>query len=196
MNLSVTLLRKPAFFLGAALLMAASVQAAPLDTVQVDKSKIAFSFKQMGVVMDGHFAKFSAALNFDPAKPEQAKASFEVDLASIDAGSSEADQEVAGKAWFNTAAFPKAVFVAKQVKQIAPNQYEVLGSLSIKGRSRDIKSALKLSSQGKSSVLSGSFTLQRADFAIGEGMWSKFDVVANDIQVNFQFTAFNAATGK
>ena len=196
MNLSVTLLRKPAFFLGAALLMAASVQAAPLDTVQVDKSKIAFSFKQMGVAMDGHFAKFSAALNFDPAKPEQAKASFEVDLASIDAGSSEADQEVAGKAWFTTAAFPKAVFVAKQVKQIAPNQYEVLGSLSIKGRSRDIKSALKLSSQGKSSVLSGSFTLQRADFAIGEGMWSKFDVVANDIQVNFQFTAFNAATGK
>ena len=196
MNLSVTLLRKPAFFLGAALLMAASVQAAPLDTVQVDKSKIAFSFKQMGVAMDGHFAKFSAALNFDPAKPEQAKASFEVDLASIDAGSSEADQEVAGKAWFNTAAFPKAVFVAKQVKQIAPNQYEVLGSLSIKGRSRDIKSALKLSPQGKSSVLSGSFTLQRADFAIGEGMWSKFDVVANDIQVNFQFTAFNAATGK
>ena len=196
MNLSVTLLRKPAFFLGAALLMAASVQAAPLDTVQVDKSKIAFSFKQMGVAMDGHFAKFSAALNFDPAKPEQAKASFEVDLASIDAGSSEADQEVAGKAWFNTAAFPKAVFVAKQVKQIAPNQYEVLGSLSIKGRSRDIKSALKLSSQGKSSVLSGSFTLLRADFAIGEGMWSKFDVVTNDIQVNFQFTAFNAATGK
>ena len=196
MNLFVTSLRKPALVLGTALVMAASVQAAALDTVQTDKSKMGFSFKQMGVAMDGHFAKFSAALNFDPAKPEQAKASIEVDLTSIDTGSGEADQEVVGKAWFNTAAFPKAVFVAKQIKQIAPNQYEVLGSLSIKGHSRDIKSALKLSPQGKSSVLSGSFTLQRADFAIGEGMWSKFDVVANDIQVNFQFTAFNAAAGK
>jgi polyisoprenoid-binding protein YceI len=195
-NLFVTSLRKPALVLGTALVMAAGVQAAPLDTVQIDKSKMGFSFKQMGVAMDGHFAKFSAALNFDPAKPEQAKASIEVDLTSIDTGSGEADQEVVGKAWFNTAAFPKAVFLAKQVKQIAPNQYEVLGSLSIKGHSRDIKSALKLSPQGKSSVLSGSFTLQRADFAIGEGMWSKFDVVANDIQVNFQFTAFNAAAGK
>jgi len=189
-------LRKPVLLVSAGLLLTLTTHAATLDAVQPDKSKIGFSFKQMGVAMDGRFAKSSATLNFDPAKPEQAKASIEVDLASIDTGTDEVDQEVVGKAWFNTVAFPKAVFVAKQVKLIAPNQYEVLGSLSIKGRSRDVKSIMKLSAQGKSSVLSGSFTLQRADFAIGEGMWSKFDVVANDIQVNFQLTAFNAATGK
>jgi len=192
----VTSLRKPVLVLSAGLLLTVTTHAVTLDAVQPDKSKIGFSFKQMGVAMDGHFAKSSATLNFDSAKPEQAKASIEVDLASIDTGTDEVDQEVVGKAWFNTAAFPKAVFVAKQVKQIAPNQYEVLGSLSIKGRSRDLKTVFKLSPQGKSSVLSGSFTLQRADFSIGEGMWSKFDVVANDIQVNFQFTAFNAASGK
>ena len=192
----MTSLRKPVLVLSAGLLLTVTTHAVTLDAVQPDKSKIGFSFKQMGVAMDGHFAKSSATLNFDSAKPEQAKASIEVDLASIDTGTDEVDQEVVGKAWFNTAAFPKAVFVAKQVKQIAPNQYEVLGSLSIKGRSRDLKTVFKLSPQGKSSVLSGSFTLQRADFSIGEGMWSKFDVVANDIQVNFQFTAFNAATGK
>jgi polyisoprenoid-binding protein YceI len=192
----VTSLRKPVLVLSAGLLLTVTTHAVTLDAVQPDKSKIGFSFKQMGVAMDGHFAKSSATLNFDSAKPEQAKASIEVDLASIDTGTDEVDQEVVGKAWFNTAAFPKAVFVAKQVKQLAPNQYEVLGSLSIKGRSRDVKTVFKLSPQGKSSVLSGSFTLQRADFSIGEGMWSKFDVVANDIQVNFQFTAFNAASGK
>ena len=196
MKFFVTSLRKPVLVLSAGLLLTVTTHAVTLDAVQPDKSKIGFSFKQMGVAMDGHFAKSSATLNFDSAKPEQAKASIEVDLASIDTGTDEVDQEVVGKAWFNTAAFPKAVFVAKQVKQLAPNQYEVLGSLSIKGRSRDVKTVFKLSPQGKSSVLSGSFTLQRADFAIGEGMWSKFDVVANDIQVNFQFTAFNAATGK
>ena len=196
MNFFVTSLRKTVLLVSAGLLLTVTTHAVTLDAVQPDKSKVGFNFKQMGVAMDGHFAKSSATLSFDPAKPEQAKATIEVDLASIDTGTDEVDQEVVGKAWFNTAAFPKAVFVAKQVKQIAPNQYEVLGSLSIKGRSRDVKSVVKLSPQGKSSMLSGSFTLQRADFAIGEGMWSKFDVVANDIQVNFQFTAFNAATGK
>jgi len=196
LNFFVTSLRKTVLLVSAGLLLTVTTHAVTLDAVQPDKSKVGFNFKQMGVAMDGHFAKSSATLIFDPAKPEQARASIEVDLASIDTGTDEVDQEVVGKAWFNTAAFPKAVFVAKQVKQIAPNQYEVLGSLSIKGRSRDVKTMFKLSPQGKSSVLSGSFTLQRADFAIGEGMWSKFDVVANDIQVNFQFTAFNAASGK
>jgi hypothetical protein len=43
--------------------------------------------------------------------------------------------------------------------------------------------------QGKDGLLTGSFTLKRADYSIGEGMWAKFDVVANDIQVNFSITA-------
>jgi len=34
-------------------------------------------------------------------------------------------------------------------------------------------------------VLTGSFDLKRADYKIGEGIWSKFDVVANDITVKF-----------
>ena len=186
-------LSKPALALTATLALAAAVQAAPYQAVQLDKSKISFSFKQMGVGMDGHFAKFSPQLSFDPAKPEQTKASIEIDLASVDTGSEEADQEVVGKSWFNTSAFPKAVFVAKHVKQTAPNVYEVLGTLTIKGRGRDVKFAMKHAPQGKLGILTGSFTLQRADYAIGEGMWSKFDVVANDILVSFQITAL---TGK
>jgi len=186
-------LKQSAVVLTATLGLAGHGFAASYQAVQMDKSKISFSYKQMGVGMDGHFAKFTPQVNFDPAKPEQTKATIEIDLASVDTGSGEADQEVVGKSWFNTAAFPKAVFVAKQVKQTAPNVYEVLGTLTLKGRARDVKFTMRHSPQGKSGVLSGSFTLQRADYAIGEGMWSKFDVVANDIQVSFQITAL---TGK
>ena len=180
---------QPVVALVATLALAAPAHAAPYQAVQLDKSSVSFSFKQMGVAMDGHFAKFSPQISFDPAKPEQTKASIEIDLASVDTGSGEADLEVVGKSWFNTSAFPKALFVAKQVKQTAPNLFEVLGTLTIKGRARDIKVAMKHTPQGAQGLLSGSFTLQRADYAIGEGMWSKFDVVANDIQVSFQLTA-------
>ncbi len=188
-----TFFGRSAFVVTTTLALAAAVQAAPYQAVQLDKSKVSFSYKQMGVGMDGHFAKFSPQLSFDPAKPEQTKASIEIDLASVDTGSGEADQEVVGKSWFNTSAFPKAVFVAKQVKQTAPNVYEVLGTLTIKGHARDVKFPMKHTPQGKLGVLTGSFTLQRADYAIGEGMWSKFDVVANEILVSFQITAL---TGK
>jgi polyisoprenoid-binding protein YceI len=169
--------------------LALHAHAAPYQAIVPAKSSVTFSYKQMGVAIDGRFKKFAAQVNFDPAKAEAGKASFDVELASVDAGSSEADDEVVTKSWFNAAAFPKASFVAKQFKQTAPNQYEVTGSLSIKGQTRDVKFTMKHTAQGKDGVLTGGFTLKRGDFNIGEGMWAKFDVVANDIQVNFSLTA-------
>ena len=177
------------FALGTLLVMSAG--AVEYKAIQPEKSKVTFQYKQMGVAMDGHFKKFAAQLNFDPAKPAAAQAQIEIDLASIDAGSSDADDEVVGKTWFNVKAFPKATFVAKQIKATGTNQFEVTGALTIKGKSQDIKFPLKLAAQGNAGVFSGGFVMRRADFAIGEGMWAKFDVVANDIQVNFQLTAIS-----
>ena len=172
-------------------LLAMSAGAVEYKAIQPEKSKVTFQYKQMGVAMDGHFKKFATQLNFDPAKPASAKAQIEIDLASIDAGSSEADEEVVGKTWFNVKTFPKATFVAKQIKATGVNQYEVTGALTIKGKSQDIRFPLKYSAQGNVGAFSGGFAMHRADFAIGEGMWAKFDVVANDIQVNFQLTAIS-----
>ena len=172
-----------------ALLLAFNAQAVEYKTIDTAKSNVAFSYKQMGVGMDGKFKKFSSQLSFDPAKPASAKATLEIDLTSIDTGSSEADQEVAGKAWFNTSAHPKAIFVSSQIKQTAANQFEVVGKLTLKGQTKDISFPLKQTAQGNVGVFNGSFVMRRADFNIGEGMWAKFDIVANEIQVNFQITA-------
>ena len=170
-------------------LLAMGANAMEYKAIQPEKSKVTFQYKQMGVGMDGQFKKFAAQLNFDPAKPAAAQAQIEIDLASVDAGSSEADDEVVGKSWFNAKAFPKATFVAKQIKATGANQFDVTGVLTIKGKSQDIKFPLKLAAQGNVGVFTGGFVIRRADFAIGEGMWAKFDVVANDIQVTFQLTA-------
>jgi len=175
------------FLLGT--LLTVNAGAVEYKVIQPEKSKVTFQYKQMGVGMDGHFKKFAAQLNFDPAKPATAQAQIEIDLASIDAGSSEADDEVVGKTWFNAKTFPKATFVSRQIKSTGANQFEVTGALAIKGKSQEIKFPLKYAAQGNAGVFSGGFVIRRADFLIGEGMWAKFDVVANDIQVNFQLTA-------
>lgn len=159
-----------------------SAQAASYQAVVPEKSAITFNYKQMGVAMDGKFKKFNAQVSLDTAKLDKAKGSIDIDLASIDTGSSEADQEVVGKSWFNVAAHPKASFVLKGLKSTGANQYEATGQLSIKGQTRELQAPLKLSPQG---ALTGSFVMRRADFGIGEGMWAKFDVVANEITVNF-----------
>lgn len=175
--------------LALALAAAFSAQAVEYTQVQPDKSTIAFVYKQMGVAVDGKFKKFASQLNFDPAKPTAAKATFDVDLASVDTGAPEGDQEVAGKPWFNTKAFPTAKFVSTGVKSLGGNKYEVAGQLSIKGKTQDVVVPATFTAQGNSGVFDGSFTIRRADFTIGEGSWAKFDIVANDVLIKFRITA-------
>ncbi len=172
-----------------ALATAFSAQAVEYTQVQTDKSAIHFTYKQMGVAVDGQFRKFASQITFDPAKPSAAKATFEVELASVDTGAPEGDQEVAGKPWFNTRAFPTARFVSGTVKPLGGNKVEVAGQLTIKGKTQDVVVPATFTSQGNSGVFDGSFTIRRADFSIGEGSWAKFDIVANDVLIKFRITA-------
>ena len=174
-----------------ALATAFSAQAVEYTQVQTDKSTIHFTYKQMGVAVDGQFRKFASQITFDPAKPSAAKATFEVELASVDTGAPEGDQEVAGKPWFNTRAFPTARFVSGTVKPLGGNKVEVAGQLTIKGKTQDVVVPATFTPQGNSGVFDGSFTIRRADFTIGEGAWAKFDIVANDVQIKFHITATN-----
>lgn len=166
-----------------------TAQAVEYTQVQADKSAINFTYKQMGVAVDGKFKRFSSQLNFDPAKPAAAKATFDVELASVDTGAPEGDDEVAGKPWFNTKAFPTARFVSGSVKALGGNKYEVAGQLSIKGKTQAVVVPATFTAQGKTGVFDGSFSIRRADFSIGEGSWAKFDIVANDVQITFRITA-------
>ncbi len=172
-----------------ALATAFSAQAVDYTQVQTDKSTIHFTYKQMGVAVDGQFRKFASQITFDPAKPSAAKATFEVELASVDTGAPEGDQEVAGKPWFNTRAFPTARFVSGTVKPLGGNKVEVAGQLTIKGKTQDVVVPATFTPQGNSGVFDGSFTIRRADFSIGEGSWAKFDIVANDVLIKFRITA-------
>lgn len=173
-------------------LMAMNVSAAEFSQLQADKSKVAFKYEQMGVKLDGHFKTFTADLAFDPAKPESAKASLEVDLASVDTGSPDADTEVVTKPWFNVHDYPKARFVASSIKAAGGDQYEIAGKLSIKGTEKDISFPASFKAEGDQGKFTGSFTLKRGDYSIGEGDWSSFDIVANDVVINFELAVTSA----
>ena len=175
-----------------ALALPALVHASEFKTVQTDKSTLDFGYRQMNVAMDGHFKKFAAQLSFDPAKATTAKVALDVDLASIDTGSTEGDDEVAGKQWFNTKAFPTAHFASSGVKALSANHYEVTGQLSIKGRTQTVSAPTSVTVNGNVATFDGSFVIKRADFAIGEGVWADFGTVANEIQIKFHIVA-NAA---
>lgn len=173
-------------------LLAGPAFAVEYTTVDPAQSKLGFAYTQMGVGMEGSFSKYSAKLTFNPAKPEAGKAALDVQLASIDTGSSEANGEVAGKAWFNTAAYPVAHFESTAIKALGNNKFELHGKLTIKGRSKDIATPVSFTPKGNQGVFEGAFAFNRSDFAIGEGSWSDTSIVANPIQIRFKLLA----TGK
>lgn len=165
-----------------ALLLAAACVCAPAATLQPDKSDLAFTFKQMGVPVDGKFKKFDAQLDFDPKKPEAGHIAFTVDLGSVSLGDPSFDHELAGAPWFDTKRNGKATFVSSGIKATGTGKYDVAGKLTIKGSSRDIVVPITLAG----GVATGSVPIKRLDFKIGDGEWADTSVVANDVTVKFK----------
>lgn len=173
--------------------LAPAAQAVEFNQLQLNRSSLSFVYKQMNVPVDGQFKSFRSKLAYDPAKPAAAKAELEIDLASIDAGSKDANDEVAGKAWFNTKAFPIAKFVATSVKPLGGNRLELAGKMSIKGKTLDLTTPVTVTQQGNAASFDGSLVLKRADYGIGDGIWADFGTVANEIQIKFRLVATAAA---
>ena len=176
---------KPLPFIFFVSLITATAHATEYSAVQTDKSTLTFISKQMGVPVNGSFPRFTAQVDFDPAKPYAGKVNISIDLASIDAGSKDANDEVVGKEWFNVRMFPSATFSSVGMKSVGGGKYEVTGHLALKGKSNPVIAPFSFKAEANSGVFDGSFTLKRIDYAIGEGSWTDVSMVANDGQVNF-----------
>jgi polyisoprenoid-binding protein YceI len=163
-----------------------ALAAGTYSRVLPEKSTLAFVSQQMGVSVDGTFRKFAATLDFDPAKPEAGKATLDIELASIDAGGAEANEEVKGKNWFDVKQFPTARFVSTSVKPLGNNRFEVRGQMSIKGKTREVVAPFTLKPEGAGAVLEGSFPLKRLDYGVGTGAWGDTSVVADEVQIRFR----------
>lgn len=171
------------------LALAAPGQAAQYTQIDPDASQIRFTYRQMGVAMEGEFKRFDASLAFDPEDPAAAQVRLDVELASVDTGTADGDAEVASKSWFDTASFPHAQFVSSAVRDLGENRYEVSGTLTIKGTAQPVVVPARVELQGDRALFEGSFTIERGAFSVGEGAWKAFDIVANEVVIRFSLSA-------
>lgn len=163
--------------------------------LQAAGSSITFVYKQMNVPLDGRFKKFGGKINFDAAKPETSSIDLSVDVASF-SSNEDADPEVVKPTWLDAAGHPQARFSSKSVKALGGGRYQASGTLNIKGISRDVVVPFDFKEQGATAVVDGQFTLKRGDFKVGEGEWSAFDIVANDVTVRFHLVVSSAVAAK
>ena len=174
--------------LASLLAVALAASAAPLKT-DVAHSSVAAVFKQMSVPVEAKFKKFSAQIEYDPAKPDAAKAAVEIETASLDVGEAEMNKEVAKKEWFNSAQFPKATFVSSAIKSAGPGKLTVSGKLSIKGKTSDVSFPLAVKAEGGKQVFEGALPIKRLAYNIGDGEWKDTSMVADEVVIKFRVTA-------
>lgn len=154
-----------------------------------EQSQLTFSYRQMGVSLDGSFPAFQGSLTFDPTAPEQGRAEVSITVAEIDTGLPDANAEVTKAEWFAVAQHPVAHFETTAIRALGDQRYEVDGTLTIKGIQRPLTLPATFTETDGRGVFAGQFTLNRSDFKIGEGMWAGTDLVANEVDVRFELAA-------
>ena len=169
-----------------AALLSIALPAAAQQKIVPTQSDISFTFKQMGVPVDGKFKKFEAQISFDAAKLATSKVVFTVDIASATIGDPATDAELPKSTWFNTAKFPQATFASSSIKALGAGKYEVAGKLSVKGVAQDVVVPLTMTQAGTVTTAVGAFPIKRLTFKIGENEWADTSMVADPVQVKFK----------
>ena len=172
-----------------AALPAALAQPAPAQLLPAG-SEITFVTRQMGVPVEGKFGKFSARIALDPRQPAGGSVGISIETGSARFDSVEVDAEVPKPTWLNVAKFPQATFQSSAIKATGPGRFEVAGQLGIKGALRDIVVPVQIVQAGgpgaPTSTATGTFTIKRLDFKVGEAEWADTSMLANDVQVRFK----------
>lgn len=169
--------------------VALAASAATLLKTDPAKTTVSAVFKQMNVPVEAKFKKFAIAIDYNAATPDQAKASAEIETASLDVGDAEMNKEVAKKEWFNSAQFPKASFISSAIKNAGAGKLNVTGKLTIKGKTADVSFPLTVKAEGGKQVFDGALPIKRLAFNVGEGEWKDTGMVADEVTIKFHVVA-------
>lgn len=171
---------------------------APLETVpapvkhwRVDASKshLKFTATQEGQPFDGEFKSFSADIQFHPDNLAGSSVTVRVPISDVDAGSTDRNSTLPGKAWFSVKAFPDAVFTAQDFVVAGDGAYIANGTLSMKGAERPLSLPFTLDLTGDMAVMRSLINMNRTQWDIGEKPWNTDEWVGTNVELDIAITA-------
>jgi polyisoprenoid-binding protein YceI len=169
----------------AALLPCAQAQG-PVYSVNREASTIQFSVKA-SVPVAGKFDKWEATLTFPSTKATAGSMFIKIQAASINTGSSFKDARLAGKDFFNASEDPLITFKSNKVVQTSPTTFDVQGTFTIRGVSR--QETLKLNvirRGGGTGTVKGAMAFDRKEYGMDSGI--PFIRIADRVEVSLDLT--------
>ena len=192
-------------------LLASSAIAAEKFSVDADHSKVGFSVTLIGVTeVEGRFSAFSGTIMYDEADLTKSSVTAIIKSSSIETGSSFRDKDLKAAPFFDTEKYPTIRFQSTAIRKQG-NDYLMIGTLTIKGVSKEISAPLvwrqhKMNDPWKNSRIAfdSHLKLNRRDFGVtGPKFWNEgiADTIDIDLRItaeipNFDLWGFPAAEGK
>lgn len=172
---------KPWTIAGMLAVLASHAHAATTYVLDPAGGHLSFAFVQAGAENTGQFRKFDVKLTLDDRKPADNRLDVQISVASLDTQDEERDEILRSADLFDVAEHPTASFVSKRIKRFAAGRYVAAGTLTIRGVAREVQVPFALA-DGR---MSGSTTIRRLDFGVGQGEWKSTEWVGNDVKVSF-----------
>jgi polyisoprenoid-binding protein YceI len=119
-------------------------------TVDIAHSEIGFTVRHMMFAkVRGQFKKWNATLDFDAADPTRSKLEVEIDTASVDTREAQRDGHLRSADFLDSEKFPKMTFKSKRIVSSGDGRYEVVGDLTIRGTTNEVKLDVEQTGSGK-----------------------------------------------
>jgi polyisoprenoid-binding protein YceI len=180
----------PGWLLFFFLLPGVSMAAAPAWQIVPGESSISFTATENGGPVNGKFKTFSGDINFAPDQLGSSSVNLMIDVASISDAYNQLAETLKAADWFNTKVFPQAIFKSSEFVKTGNNTYQVKGKLTIRDKTRPIVlQVTQVELTPTKARMTGTTTINRSDFGVGQGQWSKAESVKNEVNVTFTITA-------
>ena len=166
----------------------AAARAWELDT---DHSNVYFSIEPIYAKVQGRFAAIAATVHFDPANLNESRFDFEIKVDSIDTGIKQRDDHLRSADFFASSDHPLITFTSNAVTAAGEGVYQVAGTLTVKGKSRDLVLPLTLAgvkdhptTPGKQVAgFNGRLSVDRLALGVGDGKFYKMGLLGKDVDV-------------
>lgn len=107
--------------------------------IDTSHSAAQFAVRHMMVsTVRGQFDHMTGTVNYDPAAPEAATVTVEVDAATINTRNEGRDKHLRSADFFDVEKFPKLTFVSTKVERAGEGQLKLTGNLTIHGVTKEV----------------------------------------------------------
>jgi len=160
---------------------------------KIDKShsSVTFAVNHMVSAVTGKFHEFEGQIKFDKDDLKGSKATFEIQVASIDTDDESRDKHLKSEDFFNESKFSTIKFVSSSFEKVSDTEYNVKGKFTMHGVTKEVTLNMKITGVVDNPWTEGAIImgvtietkLNRTDYEVGNGDCASDKMVGHEVTV-------------